>query len=489
MNASTRIVYADKFDAKGYTNENSLASAYLTKPDQLTGVMTHLQGREDKKFPLTFMTEGRLAGGGSRYIEVNDVEYDWDTFNKLRKVDQVAVTANVTTNVGLNNTPFDLTFKTNWLKATYTVRSASGVMCRIVDKPVKYGNHWVYTLQKIKDDGIAVPAADLTAGAQWGMVGAAAVSESLSMGNESNVVMPGKMKNQINFLRKSYEIAGNIKNKLVEVTFNIPGKGKTRMWMDFERWQHELNWKQEVEEHSWYSEYNRDASGVISLTDPDTGLPIPYGAGVLDQIPNYDTYAELTADKIKRTVADVMYGATDTDNMNIVLYTGEGGAEEFDRAMKDEASGFSVVAGSDVGSKFVTGAPGSHELIYGAYFKQYRHVDGHTVTLKKVNIFDYGGAAEVSPKHPVSGKPLESYRMIFLDQSTYDGLPNVQMVTQRGRAHITGILKGMSPTPYDFAGNNLIATHQDKSSVHFLCSKGFCVRRNTHCFQLECDLS
>ncbi|MFK5949427.1 MAG: hypothetical protein QM500_11745, partial [Methylococcales bacterium] len=344
-------------------------------------------------------------------------------------------------------------------------------------------------LHVVKNDGIAVPAADLTAGAQWGIVGAAAVSESLSMGNESNVVMPGKMKNQISFLRKSYGIAGNIKNKLVEVTFNIPNKGKSRLWMDFERWQHEINWRQEVEEHGWYSEYNRDAQGHIGLTDPNSDLPIPYGAGVLDQIPNYDTYAELTADKIKRTVADVMYGATDIGEMDVVLYTGEGGSEEFDRAMKDEASGFSVVANSDVGSKFVGGKPNSHELIYGAYFKQYRHVDGHTVTLKKVNLFDYGGAAEVSHKHPATHKPLESYRMVFLDQSTYDGEPNVRMVSQKGRSHITGLMKGMAPTPYDFAGNNLISTDQDKSSVHYLCSKGFCVRRNTHCFQLECDIN
>jgi len=485
-----QVLYHDSFDGKGFTNENSLSNAFLTKPDTINPVITHLAGREDNRFPLSFLTEGQR--GGYRTIEVNDIQYDWNTFRKLKYSDEIVSTTYLPTDKpGLNNTYFQITFKTNWLKNQHTVESPNGVSARIQGKPVQVGSNYVYTLQLITGDAtVYVPNSELLAGVKWVMIGGASVSESLSMGNESNVVMPGKMKNQISILRKSYHLAGNITNKTVEVQFNVEGK-KTSYWIDFERWQHMLAYKQSCEEHYWYSTYNRRADGSIPLKDPDTNLPIPYGAGVLDQIPNKDTYSILTAKKIKTTVADVMYGATDTGNMNIVLYTGEGGAEEFDTAMKNEASGFSLVSNADVGNKFVGGKPLSHDLVFGSYFTTYRHVDGHTVTVKKIPLFDQGARAEVSPKHPVTGKPLESYRMIFLDQSMYDGEPNVQMVAQKGRSMITGILRGMAATPFDFGGNNErnIATEQDKSSVHFLSSKGVCIRRNTHCFELMIDLS
>ena len=487
---STQVVYHDKFDAKGFTNENSLASALLTKPDQLTPVLTHLQGREDKKFPLTFLTEGQK--GGVRYLskEINDVQYTWNTFNKLKQNVAVAGTPSGTTNLGLTSAYFDLDFDRQWLRRGHTVFTPSGIQLRVQTNPVKVGTRWRVTFAKLRNDNVPLPASDVAIGAQYSMMDGAAVSESLSMGTESNVVMPGKRKNQISFLRKSYKIAGNLTNKTVEVVFNVNGK-KTNYWIDFERWQHMLNWKQLQEEECWYSEYNREVDGTISVVDEDTGLPVPKGAGVDDQIENYDTYGILTADKIKRTVSDVMYGATDTGNMNVVLFTGEGGAEEFDRAMKDEASGFSLVANSNVGDKFVNGKANSHNLVFGGYFTQYQHVDGHTITLKRLPLRDQGTKAMNSPKHPISGKPLESYKMTFLDMSQYDGEPNVKMVTQKGRSMIMGILKGMSKIPWDTTVDSsyLLSTEQDASSVHFLSAKGICIRRNTHCFTLECDLS
>jgi len=487
---NARVLYHDRHDSTGFTNENTLANALLSKPDQLNPVITHLQGREDNRFPLSFMTEGQK--GGTRTIELNDVQYDWNTFRRLRTTDTVVSSAYTSSSkAGIGHGYFYVTFKENWLKQQRTVESPNGTRARIMGKAMQDGSNFKYTLQIITTDiGAFVDPTQFAAGTIWGSVGGSSVSESYSKGNESNVTTPGKIKNQINFLRKSYEIGGNLANKTVEVQFNVNGK-MTNYWIDFERWQHMIDWKASCEEEYWYSTYNRNSSGVVTMNDPDTGLPIPMGAGLLDQIPNHDTYSELTAQKIKRTVADVMYGATDTGNMDITLYTGEGGAEEFDNAMKDEASGFNLVANANVGDKFVKGGTGSRNLMYGAYFTQYQHVDGHTVTLKKVNLFDHGGRAAVSNRHPVTGKPLESYRMVFVDQSVYDGERNVQMVTQKGRGMITGILKGMAPTPYDFKGNNdmNIATDQDKSSVHFLSAKGVAIRRNTHCFQLTCDIS
>lgn len=484
---SARILYHDQFDGNGFTNENSLANALLTRPDKINPVITHLAGREDKKFPLTFLTEGQP--GGIKPIEINDVQYEWDTFKRIRKSDAVVSTAYGSTDTpGINGTPIFVIFQSNWLKVQHNIVSPNGVTCRIMERPqLLAGGNYQYRLQINNADPTAyVAMTELAAGNRWSMEGGANVSESYSMGNESNKVTPGKMKNQIGFLRKSYEWGGNVANKTVEVRFNVNGS-ETNMWMPFERWQHTLDWKQVVEENQWYSTYNRKANGEITMKDPDSQLPIPMGAGVVDQIPNQDTYSFLTATKIKNTVGDVMYGSTDTGAMDVVLYTGYGGLDEFDGAMKTALGslGFSIVSDD----KFVKGA--GRNLVFGGFFTQYEHIDGHVITVKRLPLLDFGARAESAHKHPVSGRPLTSYDMYFLDQSTYDGVKNVQAVTQKGRAMITGVLKGMSPTPMDFAGNatELIATEQDKCSVHFFSARGTVINRNTHCFKLSCSLS
>lgn len=487
-NASTtaRILYRDTFDGNGFTNENSLANALLTKPDQITPVLTHLAGREDKRFPLTFLTEGQK--GGTRLVELNDVQYEWSTINKMKHSDKIvsSVYTSVTDRAGINNSPIYVTFETNWLKTQHTVHTPNGYVVRVAGKPQRVGAHFLYEFRLITTDASAyIPYTEFVAGMSWAMVGGANVSESFSMGNESNVMMPGKMKNQIGITRKSYHWGGNIAKKTVEILLQDKNGAKTNYWLPFEEWQHMLNFKQACEENYWYSRYNRDAQGQIALTDEDSGLPIPMAAGVEDQIPNVDTYSTLTYKKIKNTVGDVMYGATDTGKMEVVLYTGLGGLEEFSEAMQDKALGYTQI----VGDKFVKGE--GRNLMLTGFFTSFQHIDGHVVTVAHLPLLDFGAKAEIAPKHPISGRPITSYDMYFVDQSTYDGEPNVIMVTQKGRSMVRGMVRGITPMNYgDFTGNtDYIATEQDKSSVHLMSAKGICIRRNNHCFKLSCNLA
>ncbi len=489
MAQNGRILYRDTFDGNGFTNENSLANALLTKPDKLNPVITHLAGEESKKFPLTFLTEGQK--GGYKTIELNDIQYEWDVIGRTKQGDKiVSHTYQAGDKPGINFTPFYFTTESNWLKVQHTVHSPNGVEARIMEKPRQNGAHWTYKLVLGGNNPAAYcPLSELVAGSVWVMVGGAAVSQSFSMGNESNVMMPGKMKNQISILRKSYRFGGNIKNKTVEVQFNIEGV-KTSYWMPFEEWQHMLNWKQACEEHYWHSNYNRLPDGTIAMKDEDTGLPVPIGAGADAQIPNRDTYSFLTYKKIKNTVGDVMYGATDTGKMNVKLYTGVGGLEEFSDAMTQQAGPYTQITGD----KFVKGTDSRHLYLSG-FFTAFEHIDGHIVEVHYLPLCDFGAKAENAPKHPISGKPMTSYDMYFLDQSAYDGEPNIQMLAEKGRSMVRGVVKGMSPMGMkadgsDFTGNSeYIATEKDENSIHFLSSKGICIRRNNHCFKLSCNLS
>lgn len=486
-----RVLHHESFDDSGYTNHESLAKARMTNPDSLNPIITHLMGREDKKFPLLYLTEGQKKG--VKYIEIKDVEYDWPVFGRLRRTDAVVGHEYVSTDkIGYGGAAVYVVFKTQWLKAQHNIQSPNGIKCRILSRPERVATGFRYKLDLIRNSNTAViPFDELKPNTLWSMVGGANVAESYSSGNESNKQMPGKLRNQLGILRKSYEIGGNVAYAMTTFEFNINGK-KTNYYLPFEEWQHEMNFKQDCEESLWESTYNRDENGTIMNIDEETQLPIPFGAGVKDQIPNRDTYGKLTLKKLKQTIGDALYGATDAQQVNVTLFTGLGGKEEFSDAIQDKMSGWSLYNGAL--NNTVNGSP--MNLTYGTAFTQYRHIDGHMVTVAHLPYLDFGGSAQNAPLHPISGRPMTSYEMHFVDMSVYDGENNLQIVTQKGRSLIRGIEQGMAlikNTNYgDYSGNTMdikLATSQDKTSIHYLKTLGIAIRRNTHCISLYCNAS
>ena len=60
------------------TDTNSLVNALLEKPEELSPIITHLAGREEKKFPLSFLSEG-LA------IRARSIDSSTSTVSKLMR--------------------------------------------------------------------------------------------------------------------------------------------------------------------------------------------------------------------------------------------------------------------------------------------------------------------------------------------------------------------------------------------------------------------
>ena len=247
------------------------------------------------------------------------------------------------------------------------------------------------------------------------------------------------------------------------------------------------------EERLWLAEYNRNANGEITLNDRDNGHPIPHTSGMLEicRESNYDTYGEyLTLSKLKRTVGDVLDRDTDSGKMNIVLMGGKGFLEDFDEAMKIDAkeNGFLT----PLGEKEISGSGANLE--YGAYFRTYKTVDGHTITAKHCSFFDKGTIAEAAKNngniHPRSGYPITSHQACFIDFSSYDGHQNVRMVRQEGQIYKAKVLKGMSdiPASWGVADSNYIATEIDMSRYEIKSSLGLQVDNANKMFMLKCEL-
>lgn len=460
------------------TDTATITSALLSQPEKLSPMLTFLGGKEDQRFPLSMFTEGV---GNVRSIE--KLEYEYDVMTRLRKTRPVAKAPANTTNLGQGGAFFKLTFPDKWFIKDYILVSKSGVQARIMTEPTPNGANYDYTLRLVSPDPAAfMPADDVADGRPFAQM-FAPVGTDWSRGNASNWEAPAKIRHKLTTVRKSYSYSGNAKHEVVEIGLPTKSGGTSKFWVDFEEWQYMLQWKEECEMYYWYGQQSYDENGVTRMLD-ENGQPVVIGPGLLEQIQNKETYSILTANKIKNIIRDVFYGMSDGQNKQVTLYTGIGGADEFDRAMKAELDASSYRQFND--GKFVSGSGRNMELT--GFFTTYQHIDGHVVRVVKVPLFDHGAVAQASAKHPRTGLPIESYRMVFVDQSNYNGQPNLSMVTRKNREMLRWAVAG-STVPTGFQGNDLRASDIDGASVHFLKVAGIVLKRFDTSIDLRYELA
>uniref|UniRef100_A0AAU8MIP0 Major capsid protein n=2 Tax=unclassified Crassvirales TaxID=2949298 RepID=A0AAU8MIP0_9CAUD len=487
-----REVSRGNYDDRGYSNEETIAHLMLAKPEEINNVLTYTYGMDDDRFPLTFLTEGQ---GNAGVVDIATVQWTWKTMGRMKFNDFVLYFNTANTTPGKGGAMFEVEFKTHWLIEQYGLIAPDGVTQVRIMKDLGEGPHggYLYRLKLTNPDPNAyVDPENLKPGKYWSMT-APTISESYSKGNRSNVMGPGKMQSQLEFHRYSKEIAGNISNVVVTYEFKTKSGGTTNLWINEEMRQHDIQCRIMDEERLWLAEYNRDVNGEIHLLDPDNGQPIPHTAG-MQQIcreSNYDTYGEvLTLNKIERTIGDVLDKDTDTGSMEVVLACGKGFAQDFDMAIRNDAraEGFATPLGDKMIEDFEGG------LSYGKYFRRYKTVDGHIITLKHLPFLDNGTVAENAKAngmvHPRSGLPITSHQAFLIDLSTYQGVRNVRKVRQKGQIYKAGVLKGLTDIPASWGAvpTNAISTEIDMSRYEVKNSYGLQVNNATKMFQLKCVL-
>lgn len=486
-----RVISTGNYEDRGYSNEESIAYLQLQKPVEINSFLTYNYGLDDDRFPLSFMTEGQGAGG---VVDIDTVQWTWKTMGRYKFTDFVTYFNTAVTKPGLGGTEFEVHFSTHWFIEQHGLIAPDGKTAVRIQKDIgesTYGYGYILKLDTANPEAFVDPAL-LAKGKYWSLT-APTVSESYSKGNRSNTMGPGKMMSQLEFYRHSKEIAGNLANVITEYEFEGEGGGKNRLWINEEMRQFNLHMRVLGEERLWMAQYNRLADGKITMKDRDNGKPIPHTAGMLEicRESNYDTYGEyLTLNKLKRTVGDVLDRDTDSGKMNIVLMGGKGFLEDFDEAMKMDAkeNGFLT----PLGDKEIQGS--GDNLEYGAYFRKYKTVDGHTITAKHCSFFDKGTTAEAAKQngyiHPRTGYPMTSHQACFIDFSSYKGHQNVRQVRQKGQVYKAKVLKGMTDVPasWGVSDSNFIATEIDMSRFEVKGSRGLQVDNSTKMFMLECVL-
>lgn len=463
------------FNDSQMTDMNSLSNALQSKPAELSPVITHLAGKDDMRFPLSFLSEGL---GNTQSI--NRLEYEYRIQARKLMTRPVAV-ANAGANLGQGGSTFELVFPDKWFINQYVLVNGVGEQARVMREPEEdiSGAGWKYTLQLVNPDSAAVLSTGFNAGDLWAQL-FAPVGVDFSRGNASNWQAPGMVRNKLSTIRKSYHMSGNAKDFVAEFTLPKKGGSTTKLWMDYEEYQHMLSFKEECEMFYWYGQKTYGSDGVVNMKD-ENGQPVVIGPGLLEQIINRETYSTLTETHLKNIIGDLFYGMTDANKKKVTLYTGTGGMREFDEALKNHFAANTWQVSAE--NRFITGSGRSLGLT--GYFKTYDHVDGHSVTVVKMPLFDHGPVARVRDLHPVTGYSLESYRMVFVDQSTYDGVSNLRMITKKGREYMRWCVPG-SVVPRGFDANTSRASDVDGAAVHMLKTGAICLGRFDTSLDLQC---
>lgn len=487
-----RVISQGKYEDRGYSNEESIAYLQLQKPVEINSFLTYNYGMDDDRFPLSFMTEGQGSVGT---VDVNTVQWTWKTMGRMKFTDYVTYFNTANTTPGIGGSEFEVHFATHWFIEQYSLIGPDGRTQVRVQKDLgesPYGYAYILKLTNPNPAAYINPAY-LAKGMYWSQ-GAPTVSESYSKGNRSNSMGPGSMTSQLEFHRFSKEIAGNLANVITEYEFKSSSTGGTsKLWINEEMRQFEIAKRVATEERLWLAEYNRNSKGEITLKDRDNGKPIPHTAGMLEicRENNYDTYGEyLPLTKIKRTIGDILERDTDSGKMNIVLFGGKGFLEDFDEGIKQDAKDNGFL--TPLGEKEIQGM--SDNLEYGAYFRKYKTVEGHTITAKHCAFFDKGTIAEAAKQngfvHPRTGYPMTSHRACFIDFSSYNGHQNVRVARMKGQINKTKVIEGMTDIPacWGLPNTNHAATEVDMARYEVKTSIGLQVDNASKMFLMECAL-
>jgi hypothetical protein len=233
-------------------------------------------------------------------------------------------------------------------------------------------------------------------------------------------------------------------------------------------------WYERIDYQTMYSKYNANPDGTVSLVGTN-GRPVYIGAGLLQQIApaNRRPYTTLTLNILDTFMSDLSYNLLGMGQRKFVALTGEMGMAEFDRVLRDKASGYTLMDKS----VFISGS--GQNLTLGGQFTTYKGLNGVEMTLRHFPAYD--NPVHNRTLHPISGKPLESYRMTFVDIGMRDGQPNLVKVVRKDREmvmwHVAGaVAPGQG---HSKSISTLRANAKDGYSVNFLSEQGVMLKDPT----------
>ena len=477
------VIYRTKWHSD-LLDENTIMNTLMADRHKMSPVLSYIFGRYDQGNIVDFITNGmgRVETIASRFYEW-DVMIEHDKAVTIRAAKWQGATIQSTDVPGLNQTPIQLWLAEKWFGPGAVLEfDDKEFQVRVMGEPYQDGNEWVYTV--IVVDGQAasyIPPSLLASGKAVSRAGSA-YEEYSEEADIVNYQTPFRLRNHLTTMRLTYDITGDAYSSVMVISLRDPKtKKQTDLWSTYQEWTAMRQWYERIDYQTMYSKYNANADGTVSLLGTN-GRPVYIGAGLLQQIApaNKKNYTTLTLELLDSFMSDLSYNILGMGERKFIALTGEMGMREFDRVLRSKASGYTLVA-----SNFVTGS--GQNLTLGGQFTTYKGLNGVELTLKHFPVYD--NPVHNRKLHPVSGKPLESYRMTFVDFGMRDGEANLRKVVRKDREMVMWHVAGAVAPGQGHAKsiNTLRANAKDGYSVNFLSEQGVMLNDPTTSGELVCD--
>jgi len=470
--------------------EDMLSNAMLTKPYEVSTIVSYVFGTKDDGYSSSL---DAITGGLGNVMSIDQRQFEWNVMIdsdravtiRSAKWQGTEITAANASSImaGIGNTPIQLWLEDKWFGPGATLEfDDKEFQVRVSGAPYQDGNEWVYTVFVADGQPSSyIPSELLLAGRQVSRL-ASAYEEYSEEADILNYSTHFKMRNHLTTMRLSYDITGTAYSTVLAIALKDPKTGKTSyLWSDYQEWKAMREWTKRLERGLVYNKSNVRPDGTTDVVGSN-GRPVYIGAGLLQQIApsNRRYYTELTPELLEDFLFDLSYNILGSNERKFVALTGEMGMREFDRVLKSKVNTMNLQD-----TVFVSGS--GQNLVLGGQFVTYKMTNGIELTLKHFPLYD--DTVHNRKLHPISGKPLESYRFTFLDISRRDGEANIVKVVRKGRELVQWYTGG-SVAPGSGYGNaitTLRSNAKDGYSVHFMGDYGIMVRDPRACGELICD--
>lgn len=473
MNVNNLQLYQGKKFA-GLTDTNHLATAFLTEPEMVNNTLSFVFGYKYNN-PLSLFT-----GGLGKTRMLNNRQYDWRLIGDLER--PITVLRNLNdggSTPGLYGQTFRVVLaEKEFASGEVLIPDNRDYSVIVVGDAIQDGDGFIYTLQLINPDPAAfMPPALIAAGKEFSK-DYSAYEEGSSRSGLTTYGSPFEMRNHLTTQRKSREITGSAQTDVMAILMKDPNTGKTSaLWSDVQEWTFLAQWYRELDRSLLYSVYNAKQNGTVNLKG-DTGRPVYIGAGLRQQISpsNKRTYTNLTENVIRDFMLDLTYNVKGDGDAKFVAMAGWGFMDAFDRAMKQSVSNWNLVD-----SKFVTGS--GQDLTLGGQFKTYKGINGIEMTVVHQPLYD--DPTHNRQLHPITGRPVESYRATFIDYGMYNGESNIMKVAKRDRESVMWYTGGStSPSGHNNSASRMGSSTFDGYAVHALSESGIMLQNPMSCGEL-----
>jgi len=477
------VLYRTKY-FDGLVDEQMLVNAMVTEPHRVSPVISYIFGLYDRGNVIDFMTNGI-----GRTMTIESSSYTWDLMiehDRAIPIKEALWNGAVVTSTdvpGIAKSPITLRLGEKYFGPGAILQfDDKEFQVRIIGAPYQDGADFVYTVVVADGkDQSYIPPTLLAAGKKVSRIGSAYEDYS----EEADIVnyqTPFKAKNYLTTMRLSYDITGDAFASVMVMQFRDPKtKKQTYYWSTYQEWTALRQWYERLDRMMVYQKSSVTADGTVGLFGTN-GRPIYIGAGLLEQVApaNRQYYTTLSLDLLDTFLSNLSYNILGMGERKFVAFSGEMGLKEFDRVLRDKASGYVLID-----TKFVTGS--GQTLTLGGQFTTYKGLNGVELTIKHLPLYD--DPVHNRKLHPISGKPLESYRITIVDIGNRDGESNLRKVVRKGREMAMWHNSGSVAPGQGFASSvsTLRSNAKDGYSVHFLSEQGLMLADPTTSGELICD--